>query len=116
MCRGWKRRRRSTFIKLGSRSSLVISIVMVAAVITTARDGTIEAAAICVGACSPVALRLATLEERLRGQAPGPGSAAMVREEDLSALTPIDDVRATAAYRRQAALVLVRRALEGVSA
>jgi CO/xanthine dehydrogenase FAD-binding subunit len=29
----------------------------------------------------------------------------------LSTLTPIDDVRASAAYRRDAALILVRRAL-----
>ena len=32
--------------------------------------------------------------------------------EHLSALSPIDDVRATADYRREAAAVLVRRALQ----
>jgi CO/xanthine dehydrogenase FAD-binding subunit len=32
--------------------------------------------------------------------------------EHLDALAPIDDVRATADYRREAASVLVRRALE----
>ena len=32
--------------------------------------------------------------------------------EHLSSLSPIDDVRATAGYRREAASVLVRRALE----
>ena len=35
----------------------------------------------------------------------------LVEPEDLAALAPIDDVRASAAYRRDAAIVLVRRAL-----
>jgi len=35
----------------------------------------------------------------------------VVREAHLAGLSPIDDVRASAAYRRQAALVLLRRAL-----
>lgn len=104
-------RSRSTFLKLGSRASLVISIVMVAAVITAGADGTIEAAAICVGACSPVAMRLPALEARLQGRQLVPELAALVDPGDLGALAPIDDVRATAEYRRQAALVLVRRAL-----
>lgn len=108
-------RTRATFIKLGSRSSLVISIVMVAAVITTDPDETVQAAAICVGACSPVAMRLPDLEARLRGRPLDAQLAAAVNAEDLAALAPIDDVRATAAYRRQAALVLVRRAIAGLA-
>ena len=102
---------RATFIKLGSRSSLVISIVMVAAVITTDPAGIIGAAAFSVGACSPVALRLPALEARLLGRTLDAALAAEVGPDDLSTLVPIDDIRATATYRRQAALVLVRRAL-----
>jgi CO/xanthine dehydrogenase FAD-binding subunit len=40
------------------------------------------------------------------------GIGSVVREDHLSALSPIDDVRATAEYRRDASLTLVRRTLE----
>ncbi len=103
---------RSTFLKLGSRAYLVISIAMVAAVL--ARDGTgrISDARVAVGACSPIAQRLGSLERALLGRAAEPGIGAAVRPEHLAGLAPIDDVRATATYRREAAEVLVRRALE----
>lgn len=99
---------RGTFRKLGARRYLVISIVMVAAVAEFSPDGTIAAARIAVGAASEVAKRLPSLEARLIGRRPDP---SLVREEDLASLSPIDDVRATAAYRRDAALTLIRRAL-----
>ncbi|MDO9706864.1 FAD binding domain-containing protein [Paracraurococcus lichenis] len=97
------------FEKLGARAYLVISIVAVAAVIE-AEAGAITRARIAVGACSPVAQRLPALEAALAGLPPA-AAAGAVRAEHLAALAPIDDVRATAEYRRQAALVLVRRAL-----
>ncbi len=101
---------RSTFLKLGARAYLVISIASVAAVIATDASGLVIAARIAVGACSAAPQRLATLEARLIGQ-PAGDLAALVEPEELAALAPIDDVRASAAYRRDAALVLVRRAL-----
>lgn len=99
----------SHFLKLGARAYLVISIVMVATQIES-EDGRIRTARIAVGACSPVAMRLHALEADLIGT-PVAGAAALVQPAHLAALTPIDDVRATAAYRRDAALTLVRRAL-----
>ena len=101
---------RSSFLKLGGRKYLIISIVMVAAVIEIAHDR-VERAGIAVGACSEIARRLPALEAALAGQPLGSSLAAAVRPEHLSQLTPIDDLRATAAYRRQAALVLLRRSL-----
>ena len=101
---------RSTFLKLGARAYLVISIASVAAVIATDGAGQVTAARIAVGACSAAPQRLATLEARLIGQ-PAGDLAGLVQPGDLAALAPIDDVRASAAYRRDAALVLVRRAL-----
>lgn len=100
----------STFLKLGARAYLVISIASVAAVIATDGSGLVSTARIAVGACSAAPHRLATLEARLLGQ-PAGDLAALVQPDDLAALVPIDDVRASAAYRRDAALVLVRRAL-----
>jgi CO/xanthine dehydrogenase FAD-binding subunit len=100
---------RSAFLKLGARAYLVISIAMVAAVIELDVDGRITAARLVVGACSAVPRRLPAAEARLIGQVPSRALAHEIRAEDLAALTPIDDVRAPAAYRREAALVLVRR-------
>ena len=107
---------RSTFEKLGSRAYLVISIAMVAAVMEVGVDGRIARARVAVGACSEVAQRLAGLEADLAGRPASPETAAIVGPGHLAPLSPIDDVRGTAVYRRDAAVVLVRRALERVLA
>jgi CO/xanthine dehydrogenase FAD-binding subunit len=99
---------RAAFLKLGARRYLVISIVMVAAYAEIAADGRIARARIAVGACSPVARRLFELETDLIGKRPDP---ALVEARHLAPLTPIDDVRGTARYRRVAALELLRRAI-----
>lgn len=102
----------SCFLKLGARRYLVISIAMVAAVIEAGGDGRVLQARIAVGACSAVAQRLTELERTLTGARAGPGIGRLVTPRHLSGLSPIDDVRATAAYRRDAARILVARALE----
>lgn len=105
---------RSVFLKLGARTYLVISIASVAAVIAKDDAGRIASARIAVGACSAAPQRLSGLEERLVGKEAAPTLAETVSPDDLATLSPIDDVRASAAYRKDAALVLVRRALAGV--
>ena len=67
-CRGRGTQARSTFLKLGARKYLVISIVMVAVVDGDRRGGTIAAARVAVGACSAVAQRLPALEAALVGR------------------------------------------------
>ena len=103
---------RATFLKLGARSYLVISIAMVAAVVDVAADRAIERCAIAVGACSLVAQRLADLERELVGRRLEPGIGAAVEARYLALLDPISDVRATADYRLDAVVTLVGRALE----
>lgn len=102
---------RATFLKLGARKYLVISIVMVAAVLERGDDGTVAAGRIAVGACSETARRLPALERALVGCPISPALADVVQAEHLAPLSPIDDVRGTAAYRLDAALTLLRRAL-----
>jgi CO/xanthine dehydrogenase FAD-binding subunit len=102
----------SSFRKLGARRYLVISIVMVAANLVIGRDRRIREASICVGSCSPKAVRLLELERALAGIPVGPSMRDVIRAEHFSALSPIDDIRATAAYRREAAQTLVRHALD----
>ncbi|HEY4188872.1 MAG TPA: FAD binding domain-containing protein [Candidatus Limnocylindrales bacterium] len=104
---------RSTFEKLGSRAYLVISIVAVAAVIRV-EDGRVVDARVAVGACSPVARRLAALEADLVGRPANGTLVDVVRRGHLAGLAPIDDVRGTAAYRSDAVRTLVRRALAEV--
>jgi len=102
---------RSAFGKLGSRTYLVISIVS-AAVILWTEGRIVTGARVAVGAASPVPMRLPDVEAALVGRALSDLPGAVLADH-LAALTPIDDVRATAAYRREAALVMIRRALEG---
>jgi CO/xanthine dehydrogenase FAD-binding subunit len=102
----------SSFLKLGARRYLVISIVMVAANLVADSSGRIQEALICVGSCSPKALRLVELEQALAGQPVNATVSKLVTRAHLSPLTPIDDLRATAAYRLDAAETLVKRALE----
>ena len=102
----------SAFLKLGARKYLVISISMIAAVVQSDRAGRVSDARIAVGSCSAKAQRLRGLEIDLAGQLAKSGIGANVKPSHLTPLSPIDDIRATASYRRDASLTLVRRALE----
>lgn len=102
---------RSSFLKLGTRRYLVISIAMLALLLRPSADGTVAEARVAVGACSPVARRLPALEAALVGQPLDVGLAAAVDPAHLAPLSPIDDIRATAAYRLDAVLALLRRGL-----
>lgn len=102
---------RAVFLKLGARRYLVISIVMVSAVLARGADGAVSAARVAVGACSEVAQRLPALERALLG-APVDGRLGdIVDAVHLQDLAPIDDLRGSTAYRREAARTLVARAL-----
>jgi CO/xanthine dehydrogenase FAD-binding subunit len=96
------------FLKLGARRYLVISIAMVSAVVVV-EAGRIASARIAVGACSPVARRLGGLEKLLAGCEAGATEPVILRY-DYPELSPIDDVRARAGYRREAVATLVARA------
>ncbi len=98
----------SSFRKLGSREYLVISIVMVAAVIECAENGRVVDARVAVGSCSPVAKRLGLLESELIGQRP---QEFEVTSHHLAELSPIDDIRGSAAYRLEAVAELCGRAI-----
>lgn len=102
---------RSTFLKLGARKYLVISIAMVAVAIETDKDRRIAAARVAVGSCSAVAQRLPKLEQGLIGRRLEANLAQLVTDRHLRPLAPIDDMRGTADYRRDAALTLTRRAI-----
>jgi CO/xanthine dehydrogenase FAD-binding subunit len=109
-----KRAGRGGFRKLGARRYLVISIAMVAGLIEIdARSRRVRHAAIAVGACGPVACRLTGLEARLCG---APIGEVRPTPADLTMLAPIEDVRASAEYRRAAALQLIGDLLDECAA
>jgi CO/xanthine dehydrogenase FAD-binding subunit len=86
---------RETFMKVGPRNAMVISVVSLALRV----DGELRAA---FGSAAPVpTLVRAPLDE-----------AGAFAERAAEAASPIDDVRGTAQYRRHALRVLTKRALE----
>ncbi len=98
------------FVKLGTRTSLVISIAMVAAVVRL-DGGRIAEARLAVGACSPVARRLPGWEAALVGRTADEAAQLRPGANHLAGLAPIDDVRASASYRTEAVRELCRRAV-----
>ena len=100
-----------SFVKIGARKYLVISITMVAALISVVSGRIIEAR-VAVGACSAVAQRVPLLEAALLGC--GVADAVdQIHPAHLEQLSPISDMRGSAQYRGEAALELCRRAVTG---
>jgi CO/xanthine dehydrogenase FAD-binding subunit len=102
----------SAFLKLGARRYLVISIVMVAVNLALNPQGQIVEALVAVGSCSAKSLRLPELERALLGKSVRTDITQHVQQAHLSPLSPIDDLRGSAAYRGEAAQVLIARALK----
>ncbi len=88
----------------------MISIVSVA-VLLVIEGHRVAEARVAVGACSAVAKRLPELEAALIGRAADADLRNIVGAEHMLGLTPIDDVRGSGSYRKDAALHLVREAL-----
>ena len=85
---------------------------MTAARITIA-DGVVTQAALAVGSCGPVATRMPAVENLLVGR---PLEPKIITSEVVGpALSPIDDIRADAAYRAGSAAELLRRTVEGLT-
>ncbi len=102
----------SHFLKLGARRYLVISIAMTAARLRF-EDGIVAEAALAVGACAPVATRLDEAEAALVGR---PLDPALITDEMVTgAISPIEDIRADADYRRRTAAELLRRTVAGLA-
>ncbi|MCP4047438.1 MAG: xanthine dehydrogenase family protein subunit M [Gammaproteobacteria bacterium] len=102
----------SAFKKLGARKYLVISIAM-AAVRLSVENKLIKEIAISVGSCSAVAARLKNVEAILAGCSVDDNFHSLIKQEILQQdLSPIDDIRADAAYRNIAARELIIRTVE----
>ncbi len=104
--------RASHFHKLGLRRADAISVLSAAAAVTWDAAGRCTAARIALGALAPHPLRATAAEALLLGQTLTPALVAEAARLAGEATQPIDDIRGTAAYRREVAEVIVRRLLE----
>jgi len=93
--------------KLSVRRAM--DLAMVGVCVTAERaNGSVREARIALGAVAPVCLRATEAEALVTGDAPDIAAAARASE---AAASPIDDQRASAAYRRAMVRVLVERGL-----
>ena len=77
------------------------------------KDRLVKDIAISVGSCSPVAARLNNVEATLLGSHIDDNIHSLIKPEMLeNDLSPIDDIRADAAYRNIAARELIIRTIE----
>jgi carbon-monoxide dehydrogenase medium subunit len=102
----------TAFLKGGRRRAMEISVVCVAARVALEADGiTVHAAQLAAGAVGPTALRLDAAVAPLLGRAAAPDLLRRVGQAAAALVTPIDDVRASADYRRWLTAPLAARAL-----
>lgn len=105
----------SSFLKLGRRRAMAISVANAAAWIRV-DDGKVSDIRLALGSVAPTVVRCPKAEAALRGRrvvdieaevrASGDGDWLGVVRDDIS---PIDDVRASGAYRRRVAAPLAQR-------
>jgi carbon-monoxide dehydrogenase medium subunit len=100
---------RETYVKFLPKTADDYATVSVAATLRFADDGTIAETRVVLGAVGPTPIRARRVEEALRGLDPGKtaDAVALVRDE----VEPIDDLRGSAAYKREMARVWTARAL-----
>jgi carbon-monoxide dehydrogenase medium subunit len=101
---------RGGFIKLGLRRAQAISVVSVAAILGLDGDR-VNHARIALGAVAPTIVRAEEAEAALLGQPLTPEVIGEAARLALHAAHPIDDVRSSAAYRREMVHSLTRRLL-----
>jgi CO/xanthine dehydrogenase FAD-binding subunit len=106
---------RSVYLKLSPRHSMDLAIVGVAAAVGD-EQSTKGDVRIALGAVGPVPMRAKKAEEILRGRSASPSIIQEAAEAASLECRPIDDYRASAAYRRDMVYVLTRRALEQIFA
>ncbi|MFV9507474.1 MAG: FAD binding domain-containing protein [Oscillochloridaceae bacterium umkhey_bin13] len=105
---------RGVFLKLGLRRAQAIAVVNVAVVLTFAteeRAAPITAAQIALGCVAPTIVRASAAEAALVSQRLDAATITVAAQAAEAAITPIDDVRGSAAYRSKSVSALVTRAL-----
>ncbi|NPV74873.1 MAG: xanthine dehydrogenase family protein subunit M [Anaerolineae bacterium] len=100
----------SAFVKFGARKAQAISIVNAAAVLTV-QQGKVKVARLALGSVAPTVVRSRSAEALLQNQQPSAELFQQAGERARGDIQPIDDIRASAAFRRHIAGVITSRAL-----
>ena len=98
------------FHKVGRRRALTIAIASVAGLVAL-RGRTVVDVRLAAGSVAPTPIRLRAVENLVRGQELDGERIAAAHAAAFREVSPIDDVRATALYRRTVASDLVARFL-----
>jgi len=88
------------FEKVGLRKSMACSVVSMAAVLKTSADGVVEAARFAWGSIGGTVVTCTAVEESLIGRRLSRTALEKAAGQLRQAVSPIDDIRAGAAYRR----------------
>jgi carbon-monoxide dehydrogenase medium subunit len=102
----------SSFLKLRRQQTAIDMAVVNTATLVGCTDGRCEMARIALGAVGPISFRAKKAEAVLSGANICDETIQKAATVAAGEARPIDDVRATAAYRKKMVKVLVRRSLE----
>ncbi len=103
------------FVKLGLRMAQAISVVHMALFLERDAEGVTNQARIALGSVAPVIVRSPGAEEALLGRELDETTIAAAARAAAEGISPIDDLRGTADYRRWTTEVMVRRALTALA-
>lgn len=102
----------SSFLKLGLRQAMAISIVTAAAALLLDEKGVVEECRLALGSVGPTPLRAYNGEKAVIGtKFAEPKVIKQLQEAVQLDISPIDDLRAGAGYRREMAGVLAKRVI-----
>ena len=102
----------TAFVKLRRQQTDIDMAVVNAAAFLICNQGRCEIARIALGAVAPISFRAQRTEFELAGKKLTEKTIQKAAATAVEEASPIDDIRATAAYRRKMIEVLVRRSLE----
>ena len=100
-----------TYLKMGRRAAMEVAIVGLGARLTFGNDWVVRDARVALASVGPKAFRAKEVEARLVGSSLEDSVIREAGEMLRQAARPIDDPRATAAYRDRILPVLLQRAL-----
>ncbi|WP_028321082.1 FAD binding domain-containing protein [Desulfatiglans anilini] len=89
------------FEKVGQRKAMAIGVASMAALLRLSVDGEIFSARFAWGSVGPTVMTCAPAEALLAGKRPSRGVFEQAAAVAMAAVAPIDDVRASAEYRRR---------------